>query len=441
MQQYLFYSLAGLGISWLLYYFILRREKCLKFNRFFLLGSLFLCQLAPLLELEMGSVASIVPEIDFSEMVTPAAPQTEEGFEGTVISQVERESNLLPKVLISLYLVVTTAFLFRFLKNLRQIILQIRKNKSIKVKGLRVLPVKEKGNPFSFFHYLFLNKEDMENKDYSALVFNHEAAHSKEYHSADVLLLELFTCFLWPNPFIWLYKKAIITNHEYLADAAVVNMGVDIASYSSELIQAGNNNKYFHLISGFNFIQTKRRLLMLHSEGSSKVVRILKTSLVTILLIPVLVLSSFKANTEVAYLSETELKKDEVAEQAPVLESLPFAIVDEVPVFPGCEELNSMEARKICFYERITDFVNKNIDEKAIALYTQPRSSNVHIQFRINEVGRVSKVRARATSPKLNAEDKAILEREAIEVINALPQMRPGKENGKVVGVFYLVRL
>lgn len=120
---------------------------------------------------------------------------------------------------------------------------------------------------------------------------------------------------------------------------------------------------------------------------------------------------------------------------------VPFAVVDEAPVFPGCEELQSGEARKNCMAEKVTNFVKTSISGEAVNLFAQPEGGNVTVIFRIDETGKVTGAKARATSPKLDAEAKAVLEQEAIKVVNSLPQMEPGKHNGQVAGVLYAVRL
>ena len=123
------------------------------------------------------------------------------------------------------------------------------------------------------------------------------------------------------------------------------------------------------------------------------------------------------------------------------LVNVPFAVVDEPPVFPGCEHLEMAEEQKNCFRYTIAAYVSNSISREATLLYTQPEGYNVTVVFRIDTEGKIANVRARATSPKLDAQDKAVLEAEAILVVNSIPQMTPGKHNDQVVGVDYAIRL
>ncbi|UJH90777.1 energy transducer TonB [Antarcticibacterium sp. 1MA-6-2] len=119
---------------------------------------------------------------------------------------------------------------------------------------------------------------------------------------------------------------------------------------------------------------------------------------------------------------------------------VPFAVVGEAPVYPGCEKFDSSDARKNCMAEKVTNFVKTNISEDTVNLFTQPEGGNVTVVFRIDETGKVTGAKARATSPKLDVDERSILEREAIKAVNSLPQMEPGKHNGQVAGVLYAVR-
>lgn len=108
---------------------------------------------------------------------------------------------------------------------------------------------------------------------------------------------------------------------------------------------------------------------------------------------------------------------------------IPFAVIDQVPVFPGCENFSSNAERKECMVEKINGYVMTNFNTglgKQLGLDGIIRVITV---FKINPQGQVTEVRARAPHPDLEAE--------AIRVISSLPEMTPGKHTGKEVGVSY----
>lgn len=136
-------------------------------------------------------------------------------------------------------------------------------------------------------------------------------------------------------------------------------------------------------------------------------------------------------------IQSTETNLDEIVEveevvEAPVEEEVadvPFAVIEDVPIFPGCENMSNNAQRKKCMSEKITKFVNKNFDTDLGAELGLSGVNRVIVQFRIDEKGNIGQVRARAPHPRL--------EQEAARVINSLPKMKPGKQRGKPVGVMY----
>ena len=108
-------------------------------------------------------------------------------------------------------------------------------------------------------------------------------------------------------------------------------------------------------------------------------------------------------------------------------EDVPFAVIDEVPVFPGCEEDSDL---KLCFQEKITQHVGENFNSKlGKDLGLEPGLKRIFVMFTIDKNGEISEVKARAPHEKL--------EEEAIRVVKSLPKMQPGKHKDKAVNVKY----
>jgi protein TonB len=108
---------------------------------------------------------------------------------------------------------------------------------------------------------------------------------------------------------------------------------------------------------------------------------------------------------------------------------VPFAVIEDVPIFPGCENLSNNEERKQCMSQKINKFVNREFDTDLGAELGLSGVNRVIVQFKINKNGDIVEVRSRAPHPRL--------EKEAARVINNLPKMKPGKQRGKAVGVMY----
>lgn len=107
---------------------------------------------------------------------------------------------------------------------------------------------------------------------------------------------------------------------------------------------------------------------------------------------------------------------------------VPFAIIDEVPVFPGCEDM-SLEQQKKCISQNVAKFVNDNFNTKLADELNIKGRVKIYVGFKVDKQGNIIDVRARA--PKQELAD------EAKRVVNLLPKMQPGKHKGKTVTVPY----
>ncbi len=128
---------------------------------------------------------------------------------------------------------------------------------------------------------------------------------------------------------------------------------------------------------------------------------------------------------------ETEaVEVEEIVEvvEEEVVEDVPFAIIEEAPGFPGCK--GTKAEKKKCFSEKMQKHVNRKYNTGLAGdLGLPPGKKRVYVQFKIDKTGKISEVRARGPHKRL--------EKEAIRVVELLPQMEPGKQRGRPVGVKY----
>ena len=118
----------------------------------------------------------------------------------------------------------------------------------------------------------------------------------------------------------------------------------------------------------------------------------------------------------------------EVEEEEEVIEDVPFAIIEDVPVYPGCK--GSKAQLKKCLQDKITKHVNRKFNsDLASDLGLSPGVKRIFVMFKIDKTGNITGVQARAPHKKL--------QEEAIRVVKSLPKMKPGKQRGRPVGVKY----
>ena len=144
--------------------------------------------------------------------------------------------------------------------------------------------------------------------------------------------------------------------------------------------------------------------------------------------------NEFLSDKDVRYV-EGDGKIEVITEEAEVLEELedpiPFALVESVPIFPGCENAKNNEERKTCFQSKLLQFVGENFvySETARQLKIHGR---VIVQFVIEKNGKVTNVEVlRGVDPWLDDE--------AVRVISALPYIQPASQRGKDVRMSFVV--
>lgn len=119
-----------------------------------------------------------------------------------------------------------------------------------------------------------------------------------------------------------------------------------------------------------------------------------------------------------------EVETIQMEEEVPD-EPLSFAVVESVPVFPGCEDASTNEEKKLCFQQQILKYVGKNFNFPEMAKQMGIQGK-VYVNFVIEKDGSISNVKV------VRGVDK-LLDDEAVRVVKSLPKMTPAKQRGKPV--------
>ena len=278
MEIYLLKSGFCLAIFFVFYKMFLERENMNTFKRFYLLGSLFAAIGIPLVTFTIYSETSSV----FISSAT-------EGL----VSENLTILNYLPTILWSIYFIGILFFSIRFGRNLASIILKIKRNQKLKLKTFINVLLNEKVLPHTFFNYIFLNKQKFEEQKIPVEVLLHEQTHAIQKHSFDVLFIEILQIIFWFNPFIHLIKHAIKLNHEFLADKAVLNMGVTPAVYQNLLLAFSSNASENKLANAINYSLIKKRFTVMKTYTSKRNIRVRG-----LLLLPLFTLLLFSFSTK-----------------------------------------------------------------------------------------------------------------------------------------------
>jgi bla regulator protein blaR1 len=291
MILYIIKTIICSGLLIMVYSVILEKEKTHKFNRFFLLLSMILPLIMPLIQIVFLSFKTPVLEsIDAINKNSHTMTYSQQQV-------FETSNNLVSNVLLFIYCFTTSIFAFRFIRNIHQLLTKIRSTKKILWNGVNILLVKESIGMHTFLNNIFVNQRDYENPSLETELFTHELAHAKQKHSLDVIFIEILQIFLWFNPFLILYKRAIKLNHEFLADDFVIRTHSNIKKYQKLLLSTVSSNNRMSMISCFNFLITKKRMLMMTQQRSTKKILLKQLALVP-LLVFILLLSCEKADNK-----------------------------------------------------------------------------------------------------------------------------------------------
>ncbi|MFV0537421.1 MAG: M56 family metallopeptidase [Dysgonomonas sp.] len=258
-------SLLLLGV----YYFFLEKETMHRFKRFYLLFSLMLSITIPFISIEISGNSALISRLPFTEIqiTTNNVKFTNE----KAIALEETSKSNSQNILIAGYIAIAGILLSRFLINIARLIIVIKKNKHVVLGNMRIVLTDTESVPHSFGNYIFLNKNEYKTGLIEEEVLTHEMTHARQYHSLDILVIELLLILFWFNPILYLYKNRIKLNHEFLADEGVISAYNDVPHYQMILIDKISRQNSLSLTSNFNYLLTKKRLTMMTRKTSTRI--------------------------------------------------------------------------------------------------------------------------------------------------------------------------
>jgi len=254
----------SLSVIWLFYQLMLRRLTFYNLNRWYLLGYSLLSFVIPLV-----NIGSFLQEDGLQGTVIQYIPPIGGGGQGPA-REVSLFARLGPQgilwgVLLSGSVLLLVRLVVRWL-SLRQVRLRGRLVSDARVK---IFQVDQPIRPFSFGSAIYINPTLHTEQEYSAIIL-HEYVHIRQRHTVDILLSELVCILNWFNPFVWLIRRSIRQNLEFIADRKVLEKGVDRKGYQYHLLQVVGVPGY-SLATNFNFSSLKKRIIMMNKIKSTRV--------------------------------------------------------------------------------------------------------------------------------------------------------------------------
>ncbi|HRP55731.1 N-acetylmuramoyl-L-alanine amidase [Agriterribacter sp.] len=168
------------------------------------------------------------------------------------------------------YMAVSVVLMVVLLHALVRLNRLAQRNPLQKIQQINVVQTEAKGTPFSFFRYIFWNKNIDMHTDAGKKIFTHEMVHVKERHSADRLFMNIVLIFFWCNPFFWLIRREMNMIHEFIADSKAIDDS-DTAAFAAMILHAAYPQQSFGLTSSFFSSSIKRRLRMLAQMQNARI--------------------------------------------------------------------------------------------------------------------------------------------------------------------------
>ncbi|MFC2327817.1 TonB family protein [Prevotella nigrescens] len=380
----------------------------------------------------------------------------------------------------TIYTMVACLLLLRFFWQLVSIVRLRNKCRTTDINGTKVYLLESDEGPFSFFNWIFINPTK-HNRQETDEIMTHELAHCRQLHSVDILFTELFAIVFWANPFVWLLKREVRLNLEYLADNNVLAGGTDSKKYQYHLLGLAYRKNVATISNNFNVLPLKKRIKMMNKKRTKRIAKV-KYALYIPLAAALLVVSNIEtvardiANVAKAMpMAKASVKQEKMVdlsfgnkatvavESRKNVQSTEAIERKDNKMEVQADNRNSeMSAQKV---EETTEVANEESAEKGpkkspkkvydhienmptfngnlnqwlllnmkypVEAMNKKEQGKVIVQFIVSENGEVSE-------PKIIRSVSPALDKEACRVVLAMPKWTPGKLKGKPVAVRYML--
>lgn len=247
------------------YHFILQRYTFHTLNRFYLLTGLLYSALYPLIDLS----GILNRHNDLKQKIIVLTPDWQESMT-YVINHAEYQDGNYWKIVLMIFWAGVVFMSIRLIIQLISLLRLHLQSSSFSSGKIKFRKISKAVNPFSFWRTIYVNPEFHEAAELRSIL-EHEQVHVKQLHTLDVLLAELSTIFYWFNPGVWLMRKAIKANLEFITDQQVIQSGIDSKEYQYALLKINIMPQNPLPVNNFHFLTIKKRIAMINKKPSGRI--------------------------------------------------------------------------------------------------------------------------------------------------------------------------
>lgn len=282
---FLFKSIVTAGIFFAYYWLFLKDRKLNRFNRFYLLASVGLSLVVPLLHFEWYRIASTQSDMTFKVLQVLNA----EGGEETVVKS---SSSLftVQNMAIAIYALAGITVLGILIAKVWWVYQLKHNNVVSNEQGFKLILTENCRAPFSFLNNLFWRSDIDMNTETGRQILTHELTHIREQHTLDKLFVQVVAAVLWLNPFYWLVLRELSNIHEFIADEAALQEE-DTEAFAVMILQSHYHRTLINVIQPFFYSPIKRRLAMLTQPKKTNYSRLRRLLFLPVCCVPLFLFS------------------------------------------------------------------------------------------------------------------------------------------------------
>lgn len=383
---YILEVIACSGVLAALYSLIIERKVDFLFARLFLIFSVLLSAVIPMINIPVWE-AALVPqltEVTVGDVSTEVVQSSVTSFDFNFMA------------LIWVVYGVGVALCMGSIVLQMVNILNIRRvGQMTTFDGINIVRSQQNIASFSLFKTIYIGNNTADT-DLPTIVA-HERSHIAHKHSVERVVMEIFKALLWWNPFVWIASRRLVEAHEFEADNDVIGSGCDANLYVATLLKHlfGYSPE---IANGLHNSLTKKRLKMILKGNSGRYALLRKVAVIPVLGV---LFALFSLTTKEAVAQDVQQNKVEV------------------------------EVAEINDYQDFYRWVVMNVQYPSAAR-EQSLSGSVIASLTIDTDGNVKDV-------KIVKSDNELFSKEVSRVLAKAPAWRPFVKDGKRVEVKYML--
>ena len=280
-------------------------------------------------------------------------------------------------ILIWIFLIGALIVTIRTIITWMRIVRVVRSGERLKKDGYTLVVINnDKIAPFSWMHYVVINREDFDNQN--SAIIAHELKHIRSFHWLDLLIAQIVCIVNWFNPAAWFMRDELMLVHEYQADMSVIDNGHNPQEYQMLLIKKAVGSRFPSLANSINHSKLKKRITMMYKAKSCAGSKLKALALVPMVALALGVATVPAVKAAVSTISNSDVSLDKGNEN---LQSNQVSLPSGMTILLDGKEISEAEMKSLNPNNIESVIVSK--EQNVIVIHTTDRE---HINISENDI-------------------------------------------------------